>query len=834
MEKAYREGNDFRRNAVPQYSEYAAFERKHGASRLFQKAISYWKDRLAIRARSVSLYGHLLEDARPTTNRSVVELGESRSTRIREVARNAMPGALTEDVGLFNIFMTALAAYLYRVSGQSHLRIGAPAHNRPRPDLKRTIGLFIEVLPFEVEIDEDETFDTLLQKVALETSRFLKLAQPGISSTRTNTSFNVLLNFIHASFPSFAGLQTETEWIHTGYGDAAHHLRLQVHDFDLDGGFSLHFDFNTDLLDNQEQVDAGQHFTRILDGLLEDRGRRISEVGLLTDELRARVLAFSEGDFEGTIGGTVPDLIASIANRNPDSCAVRDGAREITYGQLAEQSENVASALRQLGVKDGEYVGILVDRSTHLLPTILGALRAGAAYVPLDPADPAPRLSTIIEDSGVQVVLCTTGSAAHVSSQGQTVVDIHEAVNYSGPRADLLPLRPEAAAYVIYTSGSTGRPKGVVVTHGSLANYVGWARSTYAPDRAVSMPLYTSHSFDLTVTSLFLPLVTGGSVVVYSPDPGGPDTSILRVVNDDDVDVLKLTPSHFAILRDSVTTPKRIKTLIFGGEALRRDLAEEAMRVFGRDVAIFNEYGPTEATVGCMIHRFDPDRDVKSDVPIGHPIARTRVYLLDDGLEPVPPGVAGELMVGGAGVAVGYHGKQDLSAESFIESPFTPDDRLYRTGDLAVMDASGVIHYRGRKDRQLKVHGYRIERGEVEAALLAHPAVNDCVVTVVTNENTGDRVIQRCVRCGLGSDYPGTAFDDRGVCNTCTDYDGYRERALDFFGSMDDLHGILTRECARKTGQYDCLVLLRRSLSITGSFRRVRKRTSIASCATSE
>ncbi|HEU0300322.1 MAG TPA: amino acid adenylation domain-containing protein, partial [Longimicrobium sp.] len=290
-------------------------------------------------------------------------------------------------------------------------------------------------------------------------------------------------------------------------------------------------------------------------------------------------------------------------------------------------------------------------------------------------------------------------------------------------------LTPDHLAYLIYTSGSTGRPKGVMVTHRGLAHYAWWAAGRYAEGAPRAFALYSSVAFDLTVTSIFVPLVTGGTAVVYAGEAGD-DLPVLRVVEEDRVDVAKLTPSHLVLLEGRDLRDRRAGTLIVGGEELKTPLARSVAAASGDRLAIYNEYGPTEAVVGCMVHRFDPGRDRGASVPIGRPIANTRVYVLDGTGEPVPVGVAGELSIGGAQVSRGYLGRPGLTAERFAPDPFGggAGARLYRTGDLARWRPDGVMEFLGRNDAQVKVRGFRIEPGEIEARLAEHPGVREAVV----------------------------------------------------------------------------------------------------------
>ena len=263
--------------------------------------------------------------------------------------------------------------------------------------------------------------------------------------------------------------------------------------------------------------------------------------------------------------------------------------------------------------------------------------------------------------------------------------------------------RPGDGAYVIFTSGSTGRPKGVDVRHANLANYIAWAARQYLGGEPLSWPLFSSLAFDLTVTSIFVPLTTGGKLVVYPQTTGGREITIRRVIEDNAVDIIKLTPAHLALIQGMDVSTSRVRKLIVGGENLKTDLARSISRYFGGDIEIYNEYGPTEATVGCMIHAYDPVRDTAGIVPIGRAIDNARVHVLNDQMRLQPTGVVGELYVGGAGVARGYVGRDDLTAERFVPDPFRPGETLYRTGDLARSHADGTLTCLGRADAQFKI-----------------------------------------------------------------------------------------------------------------------------------
>ena len=360
----------------------------------------------------------------------------------------------------------------------------------------------------------------------------------------------------------------------------------------------------------------------------------------------------------------------------------------------------------------------------------------------------------------------------------------------------------------MYTSGSTGKPKGVQVSHGNLLNYVWWARTAYGGDAAITMPLYSSFGFDLTVTSMYLPLVSGGRIIVY-PESEGTDLTVRDVFADDRVDVVKLTPSHLAVLEPELLDSSTIRTLILGGEDLRTSVAQAVVESSRGRLEICNEYGPTETTVDSMLHRFDPTRDSNGSVPLGRPIANTKIHILSEDSTPVPIGVVGEICVAGAGVAAGYLGRPDLTAERFVADPFQPGDRMYRTGDLARWQRPGVIEFLGRADDQVKIRGYRIELGEIESTLREHPSVGDVFIDRIESElqRTGATALG-CVRCGLTSARPDARLDEDGVCGPCRFYDTHRADAERYWGTMHNLRAQFPEKNARKGAAQDCVMLL--------------------------
>lgn len=798
---------------LPQYSAYVTYERTFRHSPLYQIAAAYWAEKTASSTESLRLYGKEAPGRRTRTCRIPFKIDLERSRRLRDLAEREPFRALSTHQSLFNLFATALYAYLHRVSGQSRLVIGTPSHNRPTAAFKETIGVFIEIFPLSVEIDEDETFLSLLSKVRVESNKFLRYALPGASSSGVNRTIQVLLNYIHASFPPFCGLPVVSDWVHAGHGDAHHQLRLQVHDFDETDRFLLHFDFNEDVFDEKAREAAIGHFRRMFDALTEDPSQPIRSVNLLSEsERKALLVDFNTPSESYPTASTAVHLFESQVEKTPESIAVTCGEHSLTYRELNERVNRLAHFLKGHGVGPEVMVGLCMRRSIEMVVSILGVLKARGCYVPIDPSFPEDRISLLIEDVKATAVLTQKSLVGRLPVQKTRVVAVDEVFDSNSlpvTNPAVLPL-PNDLAYILFTSGSTGRPKGVMIEHCSLANYVSWAKRYYLRGEVLDFPLFTPLSFDLTVTSIFVPLASGGRIVVYEEDEGPFDLTLLRVLEDNQVDVIKLTPSHLALVRDRDFSRSRVKKLILGGEDLKTELARHVTAAFGGRVEIYNEYGPTEATVGCMIHRYGEADDANVSVSIGLPAAGAQIYVLERNganLIPVPAGVTGEIYIGGPGLARGYYQRPDLTEERFVTNPFREGEQLYRTGDLGRFHPNGTLEYLGRSDFQVKIRGIRIETGEIESVLAKHPDVLSCVVDARQKQRRKEDITY-CTRCGLPSNYPEVRFDGEGVCSVCRSYDLYAERASQYFRNLDDLQLIFEQNRREKRSEYDCIMLL--------------------------
>ncbi|WP_051010663.1 non-ribosomal peptide synthetase [Paenibacillus riograndensis] len=499
------------------------------------------------------------------------------------------------------------------------------------------------------------------------------------------------------------------------------------------GNLDFSLEYSSRLFNKATVQRMGEHYARLLAEAAANPDKELGGLDMLSNQEKHLLLNVFKGTpTDYPKDKTIHELFEEQADRTPDQLAVVCGGQALTYSELNEQANSLASVLREKGVGAEAIVGIMADRSLELIIAILGTLKAGGAYLPIDPEYPADRINYMLTDS----------QAAMLLFQHHIVKDL----TYAGGRLELenseLYIRetgnpvkaslPENLAYVIYTSGTTGTPKGVMVEHRNLVNYIHWANKRYVAGEQTAFPLYSSISFDLTVTSIYTPLISGNTIVIYD----GEDKALLTrtIAEENKVNIVKLTPTHLRLLEDMDLSRSSIRTFIVGGEDLKIKVAEKIHRAFDGRIEIYNEYGPTEATVGCMIYKYNAERDKGTSVSIGIPADNTQLYIVGSRMELLPVGVAGELCIGGDGVARGYLHKEALTAEKFVDHPFNAGSKLYKTGDMARWLSDGTVEYLGRMDNQVKIRGYRIETGEIENRLLQMPDITEAVVVARTDE----------------------------------------------------------------------------------------------------
>ena len=657
--------------------------------------------------------------------------------------------ALSRDSGasLFMVLQAGLAALLTRLGAGTDIPIGSPIAGRTDGALDDLIGFFVNTLVLRTDTSGNPSFRALVGRVRagnlaayghqdVPFERLVEVLNPARSLAR-HPLFQVMLALQNAGAVELdlAGLTAIPEPVATASAkfDLSVSLGEQRAPDGAPAGITGVVEYATDLFDRSSIEALTQRFVRFLEAVVAQPERAIGNHDILATDERNRILRRWNETARVVAPATLPALFAAQAAKTSSATAVVFGDERLSYRVLEARANRLAHHLRGLGVGPETVVGLCVERSPDMVVGLIGILEAGGAYLPLDPAYPADRLAFMLADAGAPVLVTQSALLDRLPAHEARVVclDADAALIAQHPATTpALALDPDHPAYVIYTSGSTGRPKGVSVTHGGLRNYLTWALDAYRPDLGAGAPVLTPLAFDATVTSLFLPLLSG-RLVQLLPEDRQFDMLAARHAGADKFSLLKLTPAHVDVLNQSMPIAhlaEMAHCLVIGGEALNTETLAPWRR-HAPDTRFINEYGPTETVVGCAVYEVGLSDLDGGTVPIGRPIWNTRVYVLDAGLEPVPAGVAGELYIAGAGLARGYLGRAGLTAERFVADPFGPaGNRMYRTGDLARWRADGVLEFLGRADHQVKLRGFRIEPGEIETVLIGHPSVAQAVV----------------------------------------------------------------------------------------------------------
>jgi amino acid adenylation domain-containing protein len=740
--------------ALPvQYADFAVWQRGWLSGERLAAELAFWREYLAGVPPVLALPG---DRPRPAV---LSQRGARVLFRIpAPLARAAVALARREGATLFMVVLAVFQALLGRLAGADDLAVGAPVANRNRRELEGLIGLLVNTLVLRADLAAAATFTALLAKVratvlgvlAHQDLPFERLVQDLVAERDLSRSPLVQTMLILQNTPATARTLAGLTLRRLPFAGDTAKLDLTLSLLEDAGGIAAALEYATDLFDATTAARWADCFTGLLEAAVEaPRGAPLTGLSWLgAAERHLLVHEWNEPWDPGAASMTLPALVADQVRRTPDSVAVTCGAGALTYGGLERLSMVVARRLRAAGVRPGDVVGVLAERSAALPAALLGVTAAGAAYLPLDPAYPRRRLELVLADGGVSALL---GDRAllddleaeprlpHLAAEPRLPAieldSLVAAVGDPGPVSPgslgSLPAgEPDALAYVLFTSGSTGRPKGVEVPHRALLNFLAAMQRRTPLGREDVLLAVTSPSFDIAALELFQPLIAGARVDVATTAVAHDGSGLLARLRATAATALQGTPATWRMLLaagwDGTAAP-RLRLALIGGEAVPGPLA--ARLAAGAD-EVWNVYGPTETTVWSTAQRYAAEHAGAATVPIGRPLAQTVVHLLSHDARTQPLGVLGELHIGGLGVARGYRGRADLTAERFVPDPFSghPGARLYRTGDLAVHRRDGRIEYLGRIDRQVKVRGFRIELGEVEAALATHPRVREAVV----------------------------------------------------------------------------------------------------------
>ncbi len=721
-----------------QYIDYAVWEREQLQGARLEQKLSYWLKQLAAMPSHLELP---LDYPRPAvqTSRGSVEffkLPPTLSKRIKEIS-------LSEGTTLSMTLLAVFKILLHRYTGQDDIVVGTAVANRYRPELENLIGFFINNLILRTDLSRNPTFRELLHRVKQVTldayshsdipfSKLVEVIQP-LRDLSSSPLFDVMFVFQNAPMQEMQleGLRLNLE-VKGNYRISRFDVTLYMGE--EEDGLGGAIEYNLDLFEAETIKRMVSHLRVLLERVTENPDLPIATLSLLNEAERHKLLVeWNDTKKVSSMQQCFHQLFEAKVEEIPEKTALVCELASVTYAGLNERANQLAHYLRRLGAGKETLIGVCLEPSVEMLVALLGTLKAGAAYVPLDPSYPRQRLDFMAKDADIAILLTQKSLAEVVSDVKMQVVyldsDWHE-IEQETTENPHTTISPANLAYVIYTSGSTGKPKGVAVAHAALTNFLGAMHQRPGLTDLDIMLAVTTLSFDIAALELYLPLLAGGRIDLASREVTGDGKLLIERITKSGATVMQATPATWRMLFEAGWQGNRQLKVFSGGEALSNELAERLHEKVG---SLWNLYGPTETTVWSAVHQV---QSLERHISIGRPIDNTEIYLLDKNYQPIPVGVLGELYIGGAGLARGYLKRPDLTAERFVPNPFSrePGARLYRTGDLARYQSDGSLDCLGRIDHQVKLRGFRIELGEIEATLASHAAIEQVVALAVEIE----------------------------------------------------------------------------------------------------
>ena len=774
-----------------QYADYVLRQQQLSQTSNYQAQLAYWQQQLA----DLSPLSLPNDSADLSVRNAIIDFSSRTLTHTFSSEQTQAIKTLGQQSGatLFMVLLAVFKLLLHRYSGQRDLAVGVPYDGRNTADVEPLIGFFVNTLVLRTELTAGHsTFQDWLKVVQATVADALQhqdVSFPEVVDALNveripgqNPLFQVMFQVqngyqlqnaeqLALDMPGLSPIQGWIELNQTKFD-------MSWHVIERDGSLLVAVEYRTALFECDRIQRMFNHFQTLTASVLANSDKPLSELNFLSEQEHHQLGEWSQGKGVAPSQSCFPQRFEQQVEKTPDAIAVRiqsnqSETRILTYQQLNQRANQLAHWLKAQGIGPEKLVGVCLSPGIDLVVALLATLKACGAYVPLDPALPQARLHYMVQDSHPQVLIAQDDAlgAAITENSSTPVIVLDEAKAQLAAQPSQNPpgtIGPDNLAYAIYTSGSTGKPKGTLLSHRGLTNYLNWCIASYPLTQGQGVLVQSSIGFDATITSLFSPLLVGQSLH-FNPDVS--EIEAIQQALSAGMSLIKLTPAHLRALQPLLNAhplaKERLpKALVIGGESLHQHHIDLWQKHYP-DIALINEYGPTETVVGCCVHWVS--QQDHGSLPIGRPIDGAQLYVLDEYLERVPVGIPGELYIGGAGIARGYLNRPGLTAERFVPNPFamlqTADrpgnsNTLYKTGDLVRYRADGTLDYLGRIDNQLKVRGFRIEPGEIEALLCQHPQVNQSIVILSEEQGRTDLVAYVVGSAGIAStDFPQLSAD---------------------------------------------------------------------------
>ncbi len=728
------------------YSDYAAWQKSEHDKKDYSGQIDFWKNYLH---ESPPILQLPFDYTRPADMK-----GRGDTLYYRLAGPEAF--ASIQDIGMkrnvtnFSFILTALSILFHKYSAQEAVILGVPYAGRENEQLEKIMGFFLNMLPIKTDFSEERTFSRLLQKtmadlleaVANNDIHFEQLVETLQVERHQNIHpvFQVMVAYQNYMDTTDAGRPLLFRQIFINRGISEYDMAFYI--WEENSSIVGAVEYSTELFKKSTIAGILEHLKIIIETAIKDPEIPVSRVSIITREEKERVLNVWNNTYEDYSRiPALPDLFYNVAGSYKNKIAVRSGNESLTYQLLNEQSNRLARYLMKKGVEPGSFVGIFLERNPGMLVSLIGILKAGAAYIPLDPGFPVSRLELVISDSQLRYII-THSDLKDSIAIGDTVTKIildteWDLIGKEDHQNIPLATNKNSPAYILYTSGSTGFPNGVQISHKALLNFLLSMKKNPGIGSDDNMLALTTLSFDIAGLELFLPLICGASIELITRDQAVDGIELQRIIKEKKITIMQATPATYQILFETGWVEGGDLKVLCGGEAMSLDLAG---RLIATGASVWNMYGPTETTIWSSIYPLTME-NLKP--LIGKPIANTQFYVLDKNLDLVPPGIAGELYIGGDGLAEGYINRDELTKKRFIPNPFTSfsGSRIYKTGDMVRYLDDGNIEYLGRMDFQVKLRGYRIELEDIETVIGGHPSIKQVVCKIIEFSETDKRIV---------------------------------------------------------------------------------------------
>ena len=733
--------SDFCNNKTPDfletsYIDYINSEQKYLSSEKYNNDKAYWEGLFNSDFIAASLSTKTIDSSMIySSSRKCFLIEKSKMNQINDYCSQ-------NNISCYNFFMSLFCLYIGKVINEKNFVIGTPILNRTNFKEKNTAGMFISTVPFLVNLDKNCSFIEFASSIGVETLSIFRHQkypyQAILEYVRKQDSsipnlYNIMLSYqINKSDVNTNNIPYITRWTHSNVN--MDELDIHLYDFNDTGSLSVAYDYQLAKYSQKDIELLHKRILSIIDQVITNKNILTNEIELILPEEKKFILDSYNKPINIPITKTVIDMFEEQVLTNPNKLALCFKNTKFTYAELNNRVNYLADYLHKNGIVKGDKICLFFPNSIELIVSILAVLKLGACYIPIDVSYPVDRVKYIVKNSNCKKLLTNNNQINKLEDLSSVCIEI-SLPNITDIYKNRYKPNLQDLAYIIYTSGSTGNPKGVKIAHESLSNYIMWANNEYVKGETTNFPLYSSISFDLTVTSVFTPLVSGNTIYIY--ENSNPQLLLKEIIDDKKVQIIKLTPAHLNLLQDLASSESVVTKLIVGGDILTNEICKKISSAFVHPIHIFNEYGPTEATVGCMIYEYMQTN--YSTVPIGVPADNTNLFVLNSDFNLIPFGYNGQLYIAGKGLSKGYVGLSDMTASRFIDCPFIKNSLMYDSGDIVKLYDTGIMECVGRSDFQVKINGFRIEIGEIQSKILNYSNIKDCYVTVL--DINGNKVL---------------------------------------------------------------------------------------------